>query len=416
MKMFMYRCKFILLAGLAILIQNSSVFAQQDSTLIKRQPVDTVKTAMNMDALYDRPFLTFGKMPVAIGGYIEANTQYLGTDGITDGLSFQMRRTTLFFSSSLHKRIKFISEIEFEDGTKEIALEAALMDIEFNPILNFRGGILMNPIGAFNQNHDGPKWEFVDRPISAVQLLPATWSNVGFGLHGKYYRNNWIIGYETYLTNGFDNNIINNDENKTFLPASKSNSERFEESNNGVPLFTGKLAVRNRKIGEIGLSYMGGAYNKFESDGLILDEKRNLHVWAVDFNTKLPGINTVINGEFAFINVDVPQSFSQQYGNKQHGGFLDIVQPVYKRKIFDFDRSVINLAVRLEYVDWNVGSFSETGGNISDEIYALVPAVSWRPTGQTVLRLNYRLQRQNDLLGNPNAKTSGIQFGISTYF
>ena len=416
MKMFMYRCKFILLAGLAILVQNSSVFAQQDSTLIKRQPVDTVKTAMNMDALYDRPFLTFGKMPVAIGGYIEANTQYLGTDGITDGLSFQMRRTTLFFSSSLHKRIKFISEIEFEDGTKEIALEAALMDIEFNPILNFRGGILMNPIGAFNQNHDGPKWEFVDRPISAVQLLPATWSNVGFGLHGKYYRNNWIIGYETYLTNGFDNNIINNDENKTFLPASKSNSERFEESNNGVPLFTGKLAFRNRKIGEIGLSYMGGAYNKFESDGLILDEKRNLHVWAVDFNTKLPGINTVINGEFAFINVDVPQSFSQQYGNKQHGGFLDIVQPVYKRKIFDFDRSVINLAVRLEYVDWNVGSFTETGGNISDEIYALVPAVSWRPTGQTVLRLNYRLQRQNDLLGNPNAKTSGIQFGISTYF
>ena len=45
----------------------------------------------------------------------------------------------------------------------------------------------MNPIGAFNQNHDGPKWEFVDRPISATQMLPATWSNVGFGLYGKKY-------------------------------------------------------------------------------------------------------------------------------------------------------------------------------------------------------------------------------------
>ena len=33
-------------------------------------------------------------------------------------------------------------------------------------------------------------------------------------------------------------------------------------------LFTGKLAFRNTKIGEIGLSYMGGVYNKFEEDGL----------------------------------------------------------------------------------------------------------------------------------------------------
>lgn len=369
-----------------------------------------------MDAIYNRPFLTFGKLPVALGGYIEANTQYLGTDGVTDGLSFQMRRMTLFFSSSLHKRIKFISEIEFEDGTKEIALETALMDIELNPLLNLRGGVLMNPIGAFNQNHDGPKWEFVDRPISAVQMLPATWSNVGFGLHGKTYQNNWIIGYETYLTNGFDNNIINNDQNKTFLPASKANAERFEESNNGRPLFTGKLAVRNRKIGEIGFSYMGGVYNKFEEDGLSLDKKRRLDVWALDFNTILPAVNTYINGEFAIVNVDVPQTFSQQYGNKQHGGFLDIVQPVYKRKLLDFDRSVINVALRLEYVDWNVGTFEETGENIAEEVYAIVPSISWRPTGQTVLRLNYRTQWQKDLLGNPAAKTSGVQFGISTYF
>jgi hypothetical protein len=415
MKTSMCNYRFPLLLSF-LLIFGDSVFAQKDSAFVMRQPVDTAKTDMNMDAIYNRPFLTFGKLPVALGGYIEANTQYMGTDGINEGLSFQMRRMTLFFSSSLHQRIKFISEIEFEDGTKEIALETALMDIELHPLLNLRGGVLMNPIGAFNQNHDGPKWEFVDRPISAVQMLPATWSNVGFGLHGKSYKNNWVIGYETYLTNGFDNNIINNDQNKTFLPASKSNSERFEESNNGIPLFTGKLAIRNRKIGEIGFSYMGGVYNKFKEDGLTLDQKRRLDVWAIDFNTTVPKSGTYINAEFAFIKVDVPETFSQQYGTKQRGGFLDIVQPVYKRKLFDFDHSVINLALRLEYVDWNVGKFRETGGNIADEIYALVPAISWRPTGQTVLRLNYRAEWQKDLLGNPAAKTSGVQFGISTYF
>jgi len=35
-------------------------------------------------------------------------------------------------------------------------------------------------------------------------MLPATWSNVGFGLFGKWYSDNWTFGYEAYLTNGFD--------------------------------------------------------------------------------------------------------------------------------------------------------------------------------------------------------------------
>ena len=126
----------------------------------------------------------------------------------------------------------------------------------------------MNPIGAFNQNHDGPKWEFVDSPISATQMLPATFSNVGFGIYGKKYAKDWVYAYEAYLTNGFDERIIENSENKTFLPATKENPERFEESFNGSMLFTGKVAVRNTKIGEIGLSYMSGAYNKFQEDGL----------------------------------------------------------------------------------------------------------------------------------------------------
>ena len=134
----------------------------------------------------------------------------------------------------------------------------------------------MNPIGAFNQNHDGPKWEFVGRPISATTIIPSTWSNVGFGLYGKFARNNWIIAYEAYLTNGFDDTIIQNGENRTWLPSSKENKERFEESFNGEPLTTLKLALKNINIGEVGVSWMGGVYNKFEDDGLVFDKKRRV--------------------------------------------------------------------------------------------------------------------------------------------
>ncbi|MEQ9052015.1 MAG: hypothetical protein RLP11_17005, partial [Marinoscillum sp.] len=108
--------------------------------------------------------------------------------------------------------------------------------------------------------------------------------------------------------------------------------------------------------------------------------------------------------------------YSQQYGNQQHGGFIDIVQPVLNRTILGFTKATLNVACRLEYVDWNVGSFRETGENISDDIWAVVPAVSFRPTAQTVIRLNYRIMRQQDILGNPPASIAGVQFGISSYF
>lgn len=407
--------KIFTIAGF-VLFYWSETIAQIDPALLKRIPADTGKPSMNMDAVYNRPFVAVGKLPVSLGGYMEANWQHLGTDGVSEGHQFQFRRMTLFVSSTIGKRLKFLSEIEFEDGAKEISVEYAALDIELHPMLNLRGGMIINPIGAFNQNHDGPKWEFTDRPISATQMLPATWSNAGFGLYGKHYNNNWMFGYEAYLSGSFDNSIIDNAANKTFLPAAKENAERFEEINSGLPLFTGKIAVKNNSIGEIGLSYMGGVYNKFENDGLRIDDKRRVDIFAIDINSTLPKLNTFITAEWAWIKVNVPASFTQQFGNKQQGGFMDIVQPVIKKKMFGWEKATLNLACRLEYVDWNVGKFNSTGQNIAEDLWSIMPAISFRPTAQTVLRLNYRHQQQKDLLGNPPAKTGGFSFGIATYF
>jgi hypothetical protein len=409
----MKKLVFILISGFLGVMSAS---AQIDSTLLRRQARDTSRMLMNMDAVYNRPFLTVKKTPVALGGYVEANWQHLGTDGISEGHQFQMRRLTLFVASSISKRIKFLSEIEFEDGTKEINIEFASVDIEFHPLLNLRGGVVMNPIGAFNQNHDGPKWEFVDRPTSATQMLPATWSNVGFGFYGKLYKKNWVYAYEAYLTNGFDDQIIGNAENKTFLPASKLNRDRFEESFNGQPLATVKGAIRNTKLGELGLSYMGGVYNKFQDDGLTFDVKRRVDVFAFDYNKTFSKTGTYLNAEVAWVLVNVPSTYTQQYGSKQIGGFVDVVQPIIKKSIFGFERSVINAACRFEYVDWNVGTFAETDSKIHDDFLSLVGGLSWRPTQQTVIRLNYRYNWQTDLIGNPAAKTAGFQFGFSSYF
>ena len=399
-----------------VLFFSLPLFAQIDPELLKTVPKDTSIPTLNMDAVYNRPFVNVGKLPVSLGGYMEVNWQRSCTDGVSDGHQFQFRRMTLFVASTISNRIKFLSEIEFEPADKAIAIEFAAIDIELHPLANIRAGIIMNPIGAFNQNHDGPKWEFTDRPISATQMLPATWSNAGFGLYGKKYNKNWMFGYELYLSSGFDNSIIENGFNKTYLPAAKANAERFEELASGTPLFTGKIAVRHNAIGELGISYMGGLYNTWQVDGIVIDEKRRLDVVAVDFNTTLAKLNTYITAEWAWINVNVPQTYTEQFGSKQQGGFVDIVQPILKKNILGWKKATLNVACRLEYVDWNVGKFKSSDTNIGDDLWSIVPAISFRPTSQTVLRFNYRYQEQKDIFANPASKTGGFSFGISTYF
>lgn len=401
---------------LLFVLSTYTATSQIDPALLRRIPKDTIKNVMNMDAVYNRPFLGLGKIPISIGGYAEVNWQHLGTDGVSEGHQFEFRRMTLFVSSTISKRLKFLSEIEFEEGGKELAIEFAAIDLELYPLINLRAGIILNPIGAFNQNHDGPKWEFTDRPISATEMLPATWSNAGIGLYGKHYAKDWMYGYELYLSGNFDDSIIDNTLNRTSLPSAKNNPERFEEINSGLPLFTGKLSVRNNRYGEIGLSYMGGIFNKFEEDGLPLDKKRRVDVYALDYNVTLPYSNTFITGEWAWIKVDVPSTFSQQYGKSQQGGFLDVVQPLVKRQVLDWPNAIFSLACRFEYVDYNVDRFAETGHRIGDELWSIMPGLSFRPGAQTVFRLNYRVMETTDLHGNPPSPTRGFSFGLSTYF
>jgi len=218
------------------------------------------------------------------------------------------------------------------------------------------------------------------------------------------------------MVNGLDEKIIDNEEGRTSLSAGKQNPEKFEESNSGLPMIIGKMAVRNRRLGELGISYMTGVYNKWKQEGLVLSNKRSVRVLAVDFNTSLFRDRLNVNGEVAKVLVDVPDTYSQQYGKQQLGVFIDVIGTLAKRRLFGWENAKLNVGFRIEYADYNQGSFKETNGNIADDIWAIVPTIVFRPAGSTVLRFNYHYEQQRDLLGNAPERTGVIQLGFSSYF
>ncbi len=386
---------------LTVVLPSYLLRAQDDSTT-------------TLDAAYTRPFITnIGSSSTAIGGYLEGNTNYFAEDGISEGLSMELRRFNVFLFSTIGQRIRFLAELEFEHGTEEIALETAQLDLEIDPALVLRGGIVLVPIGANNVNHDSPRWEFIERPLVATEIIPSTLSEIGFGLNGNLAFDRWVLAYDAYLLNGLQNDVILNSEGRTWLQAGKS-EELLAEDNNGEPAFSAKLALRQRDYGEVGLSFYRGVYNSFEREGEAIDDARSLSIFAIDVATEIEKAR--IHAEFAFNAIDIPANLDELYGDAQWGGYVEVTYPILESPLFGFENASLLAGLRLERIDYNVGSFAATGRNRGDEIDALAFSLSFRPSADAVIRANYSHHWITDLLGNPSIKRAGFQFGFASYF
>lgn len=405
-----------ILRGFILLLLTVSTAVAQDSTktkLLKRVSATDSNVVVQQDAMYDRPFIGVAKSKIALGGYVEGNTNYFAEDGVSEGFGMELRRFNVFIYSNISRRIKFLSELEFEHGTEEIALETAQLDFEFNQSLNLRAGILLPQIGMFNVNHDSPKWEVIDRPLVSTMIIPSTLSEVGFGIFGKFYFGKNILSYDAYLLNGLQDGIVYNEEGKTFIPGGKK-PDMFGGDNNGSPSFNGRLAIKNHKLGELGFSYYGGIYNTFRKEGDLVEAKRYLGIYALDFATSYKKFS--LKGEAVYATIDIPDGFVDITGSEQTGAFVDLSYPIYAGKVAVFENSKITLFARFNYVDFNYGTFTANDLKKGDEIIGISSGVSFRPKPGTVIRFNHVYQQSTDVLNNPPALLGGFQFGVASYF
>ena len=384
---------------LAALVGPQEARAQADSTLAQ-------------EGVYARPFIT-GVGGTSVGGYVEGHTNWFVEDGVGEGFSMELRRFNIFLYSSISPRVRFLSELEFEHGTEEIALETALVDVRVRPSLVFRAGILLLPIRYMNQNHDSPKWDFVERPLVTTEIIPSTLSEVGGGVYGKVPVSAGILSYDAYVSNGLGDGVVENDAGRTHIPSGK-NEEQFAEDNNGSPALSARVGFRRPGLGEVGVSWYGGTYNSFRVEGEEVDERRRVDLVALDVGATVGPVN--IRSEVAWARIDVPSGLEEVFGGSQWGAHVDLIVPVWEPAIAGYPNAKLSLGLRLERVDFNTGTFSSTGERIGDEVSALVPGVSFRLSADTVFRLNFRYDWITDFVGNEPARSAGWQLGFTTYF
>ncbi|MDH4300461.1 MAG: hypothetical protein OEV51_00140 [Nitrospira sp.] len=160
--------------------------------------------------IYAKPFLSVPK--ATVGGYVDVMYNILSRQNLDNPSrnSFGQQRLVPFIYADITDRVKFAAELEFErggtnspQGDGSMTIEFAQLDYLVNEMVNVRGGILLMPVGKFNLLHDSPLNDLVDRPMVSRIIIPSTWFEAGAGIYGTLYPTSLSkIDYEVYAVNG----------------------------------------------------------------------------------------------------------------------------------------------------------------------------------------------------------------------
>ena len=169
----------------------------------------------------------FAPKGLSIGGYGEVvYANQLDRRGDTS----DMFRLVLYVGYRFTDRLVFNSEVEYEHGGVETAVEFAYLDYRFSDALQVRVGNVLVPVGMVNELHEPPFFHGVFRPDLERNLIPATWNENGVGLHGQV----GPVRYQAYLLNGLDASDNTLSEGSWLRNARTGGSESRAETVAGV--------------------------------------------------------------------------------------------------------------------------------------------------------------------------------------
>jgi hypothetical protein len=204
---------------------------------------------------------------LTIGGYAQIDyNQPLSSDTYNTG-TLDVHRLVLLFGYKFNERTQFITEVEFEH-VSEVYVEQAFLNYKINDYMDFRGGLLLVPMGIINEYHEPSTFNGVERPMVDKYVAPTTWREVGFGLSGNISAAQ--LKYQAYLINGF--NGYDGEAHLSGENGLRKGRQKGAESYISAPNFTAKVEYYGFRGLNLGLSGYFGNTQSTAYDGITKDD------------------------------------------------------------------------------------------------------------------------------------------------
>ena len=351
-------------------------------------------------SIYDKPYILRSGRGVSVGGYMDH--EFEAKEG--GGNTFDQHRFIPFIYGEVSDRVRVSAEIEFEHGglvaggkeddtDGEIKLEFAVIDFSFNEAFNFRGGVILSPLGAFNLLHDSPLNDLTERPTVDRQIIPSTLSESGMGFFGTFFPSELsVASYEVYLVNGFNEDVISGGRLRI-----RSGRGSQKSDNNKNKAFVARFGLSPRLGMNLGASLHTGAYADAGD--------HNLTIFG--FDAKVTRGPLELQGEYARSSADVEAAAYPNAAEAQQGAYGQI------NYHFAHDHflpgSVFTGVVRWDWADFdaNRGGDSELGWTFG---------LNFRPIEDTVFKVDYNATWKTPVNGSRGDAVGRFFFSIASYF
>ncbi len=200
---------------------------------------------------------------ILFGGYGEVHyNQPFGNETVSNG-QLDVHRVVMLFGYNFSNRTQFVTEIEYEH-VSEVYVEQAFLQHRINSYINFRGGLLLIPMGIINEYHEPTTFNGVERPLIDKYIAPTTWREIGFGLNGNIL--DASLKYQFYIVNGF--NGYDGSANLSGKNGLRKGRQKGAESFSSAPNFSGKLEYYGIRGLNVGLSGYFGSTQSTLYDGI----------------------------------------------------------------------------------------------------------------------------------------------------
>lgn len=206
---------------------------------------------------------------LTIGGYAQIDyNQGFGEDYRQNG-QLDVHRVVMMFGYKFNDRTHFFTEIEYEH-ISEVYIEQAFLNYKINDFIDFRGGLMLIPMGIMNEYHEPPTFNGVERPLVDKYIAPTTWREIGAGFTGNFVSAN--LKYQLYVVNGFSS--YNDGQAKlNGKKGLRSGRQKGAESFMSSPNLTARIEYYGLPSLSLGLSGYFGETQSTLYDGLDKDDE-----------------------------------------------------------------------------------------------------------------------------------------------
>ena len=358
--------------------------------------VDVTKSQSGMGAAASKVY--YSENPLSIGGYGEV---YFSNPSNKDAFT-DVYRFIPYIGYKFSDKIILNTEIEFEHGGEEVAIEFIYLDFLLNQYANIRVGQQLVPMGLINLRHEPTLFPTVLRPETETYIIPSTWNELGVSVYGSTD----YIEYQAGVINALN-------LNSTYTQNGKDTWIRNARRGSAPKVSAQKAAFVGRVdyIGFDGLKAGGSVYygNGSNTDTPIAQVSKN------DLNMFIYEIHAAYKKNGLFANALWTQASlsgadkipGSTVAKKAEGGYANIGYNFFRH----IPQTSINMPLFYQYEQYNPVKEIANGVSTYSDITAHTFGINYFPHEQVVLKAEYQIKDDKNVQSE-KIKTASVSFGF----